>query len=279
MPQKRPWRARHAALSWGVANNRPVPKTLTATGWLRAMEPGKESGGSEPHLFATDDGSYMVKTCNNPQLPGAPRLLVNELVGGLCLDWLEVKHPECAVIDVPSEVIQDSPGAKFSNGTPVGAGKGFGSKHWQSDPGGTVGVELLVKTAVAGTMAFDTWIRPGDSRQYRVRKSTDNPGKYDFIPVDQGHSIGPAWTADSLNGDRAIALAPPVAPVVAADVTVFIDRLRQFKEDDGKHIVSQVPPDWLAEADREALIGYLVVRAGAAADALAGQYPTGEPVP
>ncbi len=243
------------------------------------MEPGKEAGGSEPHLFATTDGSYMVKACNNPQLPGAPRLLVNELIGGLCLDWLDVRHPECAVIDVPAEVVQDSPGAKFSNGNPVGSGKGFGSEHWQSDPAGTVGVDLLAKAEIAGTVAFDTWIRQGDSRQYRVRKSTENPGKYDFIPVDHGHSIGPAWTAEALNGDHAVAIAAPVAPIEAADIEVFIHRLRQFKEDDAKHIVSQIPIDWLAEADGKALIDYLVARAGAAATALAGQYPTGGPVP
>jgi len=259
-----------------VPDNRPTPKALTATGWVRAMEPGKESGGSEPHQFATDDGSYMAKASNNPQSRGGARILSNELVSGLCLDWLGVSHPEPAVVDVPAEVIEDSPGAKFNDGTRFSSGKAFGSKYWQSDPAGTVGVDLLAnKPDIAGTAAFDTWVRPGDARQYRVRKSSEHQGKYDFIPVDQGHSFGPNWTADGLNADRAIAVAAPVAPVQRADMEPFIKRLREFKEEDAAHIVAQVPDGWLGDAERKALKDYLVARATAAADALAGQYPAG----
>jgi len=236
-----------------------------------------ESGGSEPHLFSTSDGPHMVKANNNPQLRGGTaRILVNELIAGLCLDWLGVKHPEPAIVNVPQPVIEDSPGAKFNDGTRFGAGKSFGSKLWQSDPGGSVGIELLDRDNVAGTMVFDTWVKQGDGRQYRVRKSGDKPKKYDFIPVDHGHFIGPAWTPEQLNADRDVPLPVPVAPVSGVELRPFIERLRQFSEKDAKHIVSQIPQEWLDEAARVALTTYLVERATKAADALAAKCATGE---
>src|ERR1700722_3242359 len=96
---------------------RPMEKTaavrqLEAVGWLRALTPNVEQGGSEPHLFETPGGPFLAKVSNNPQ---GPRVLPNELVGGLCLDWLGVTHPHIAVINVPQSVIDDSPGAKFKS--------------------------------------------------------------------------------------------------------------------------------------------------------------------
>ena len=44
----------------------PRAQRLVARAWIRKMANG-ESGGSQPHLFSTDDGEYMVKVLNNPQ--------------------------------------------------------------------------------------------------------------------------------------------------------------------------------------------------------------------
>src|SRR5216684_3387259 len=105
------------------------------------MTPGAEGGGSQPHLFETTAGQFMVKVANNPQ--GA-RVLVNELIAGLCLDWLGVHHPRPEVVDVPEDVIDDSPGARFNDGTVLAAGLAFGSEYWQSDAQGTIPVDQLV---------------------------------------------------------------------------------------------------------------------------------------
>ncbi len=260
-----------------MANDKPAPKNLDATGWVRAMEPAAgEAGGSEPHLFSTSDGPYMVKATNNPQIAGSSRMLVNELVAGICMDWLGIKHPSPAVVNVPQSVIDDSPGSKFNNGTRFGSGKAFGSSYCQSDPPGAVGVEQLDKANVAGTMLHDTWLRQGDGRQYRVRKSAENQKVYDFIPVDHGNYIGNSWTSAQLNADRDVPVPAPVAPVTPTDVKPFTDRLRQFKQEDAEHIVSQIPAEWLDEADRKALAAYLTDRAKLAADAVAAKYPTEE---
>lgn len=80
---------------------------------------GNESGGSQPHVFETKEAHYMVKTRNNPQ---GGRVLDNELIGALCLDWLGVLHPPAAVIEVPQAVIDVNPGAVFVGGVIVQRG-------------------------------------------------------------------------------------------------------------------------------------------------------------
>jgi hypothetical protein len=238
------------------------------------MTPDTESGGSQPHLFETSAGQLMVKVSNNPQ---GSRVLVNELVGGACLDWLGVDHPVGRVVQVPQHVIDDSPGAQFNDGPPLAAGLAFGSEYWQSDAQGTVDPKLLVNNDdIAGTMVLDTWIKNHDGRQYRVRAATE-PGKYQFIPLDQGHLFGsPDWTAASLSADRAISVVSPVKPVEAATVRPFVTRLRSFSAADAEAIANEVPDAWATEEERAALCSYLTERAVAAASELENQYPFGD---
>jgi hypothetical protein len=250
----------------------PQAPRYTVRGWVRAMVSGVEGGGSEPHLFEVVEGpAQMVKAQNNPQ---GLRVLANELVGSLCLDWLDVVHPPGAIVDLPPEILNLSPGAVFNNGTPLASGESFGSEHWQSDPQGAVDVALIEnRRDVAGAMALDTWIQPHDARQYRVRASADVPGRYEFIPLDQGHCFGnPEWTAASFADAPAPVLAAPVCPVDAADVQNFAQRLRSFQQRDAERMVDQVPAAWLAAADRSELVSYLTSRAPHAADALEAAY-------
>src|SRR5207245_1338837 len=189
----------------------PTASRLTAIGWIRAMA-GNEGGGSQPHLFETDGGFYIVKTRNNPQ---GERVLANELVGGLCLDWMGIKHPASAVVDIPADVITDSPSARFSDGNQLQNGLAFGSEYWQSDPGGTVDISLIVNRADAGaTLVVDTWLPQHDSRQYRLRASSTIPGRYEYIPVEQGHCFGqPGWTASELAERTDVGIRPCPLPL------------------------------------------------------------------
>ena len=154
------------------------------------MDPGREGGGSEPHQFRGDDERpYMVKASNHPQ---DGRVLTNEVVGGLALDWLGVAHPPCAIVDLPAALLAALPGARYSNGHPLAPGLAFGSEFWPSEPQGTLPVETLVNTAdISGICVFDTWIQNHDGRQFRDPVSATHHGAYEFIPLDQGHSFGP----------------------------------------------------------------------------------------
>ncbi len=72
------------------------------------MEQGRESGGSEPHLFSCSDGvDYLVKVSNNQQ---NGEVLINETVCGLCLDWIGVQHPATATANIRASLLQVTPG-------------------------------------------------------------------------------------------------------------------------------------------------------------------------
>jgi len=107
---------------------------------------------------------------------------------------------------LPKAVIDDGPGARFPDGTPLADGLAFGSEYWQSDPRNVVPQdELAKKPDVAETVVADTWLRPFNGRQSRVNQSQANPAKYEYLPVDLGHTMGsPDWTAESLSADRAV---------------------------------------------------------------------------
>jgi hypothetical protein len=207
--------------------DKPTASRIDATSWVREMDQSKETGGSQPHLFETTDVPHMVKTLNNPQGPHVP---VNELVGSLCLAWLDVIHPPGAIVDIADDLLQVSSGAKFHDGTRLAAGPAFGSAYWQSDPESAVDASTLRNVRdIAGTAAYDTWVRNHDGRQYRVRAANDEPGKYDYIPVDQGHSFGaPAWTREALEGDRSVTMPPTPVSLAGSVVAPFVERLRQF---------------------------------------------------
>lgn len=249
----------------------PRAVTTVARAWVRAMN-ASESGGSQPHVFDTPEGAFLVKASNNPQ---GLRVLPNELVAGLCLDWLGVEHPRPGTIDLPAPLLHASPGAVFTDGTPLAPGEAFGSELWQSDPGGTVDVGLIENTSdVAGALALDTWLQQFDGRQYRVRASTTTPGRYEYIPVDHGYAIGgPNWDPASLAAAPDPIVPSAIIPLDPSDVTPYADRLSSFSHDDAERIVEQVPVGWLDKAERDALVPYLVARATKASAALQAAYP------
>jgi len=195
-------------------------------------------------------------------------------LGGLCLDWLGVTHPESAVVNVPASLIANSPGAVFRSGQALADGLAFGSAFTQSDPQGTVDAALIDNQRdVAGTLVYDTWVPNADSRQFRVRRSDEDTRRYDFIPIDQGHSFGHNWTVESLDSFPAEPTPPdPVVSIGASDAAAYVLRLREFSPDDAASLLEQVPPEWASREERLALSGFLVRRAAPAADAVESKF-------
>jgi len=56
----------------------PNARQLNARGWIKPVG----NGGSQPHMFDTEEGEYVVKARNNRQQ--SIQVLANELAGGLC---------------------------------------------------------------------------------------------------------------------------------------------------------------------------------------------------
>src|SRR5512147_101262 len=98
---------------------------LTVRGVVRKMR-----GGAQSHLLEADDGQfYIVKFQNNPQ---HRRILVNELVASVLLNYLQISTPECALLDVPAEFLEANPAISLTLGSrqiPVRAGWHFGSRY------------------------------------------------------------------------------------------------------------------------------------------------------
>ena len=67
----------------------------------------KMRGGAQSHLLEADDGhAYVVKFRNNPQ---HRRILINELLASVFLDYLRISAPETALLHVSDEFLVANP--------------------------------------------------------------------------------------------------------------------------------------------------------------------------
>ncbi len=131
-------------------------------------------GGANAQLMlADDDRSYVVKFRNNPQ---HQRILVNELVAGVVLDYLGL--PSCAweIVDVPERLIRETPELYLEFGKErraPEAGLHFGSRYpvdpFRQAVYDYVPISLLKVLAnlrsFAGMLAFDKWASNANGRQ------------------------------------------------------------------------------------------------------------------
>ena len=97
---------------------------VVATEHIRKMR-----GGANAHLMrASDDHYYVVKFRNNPQ---HSRILVNELISCVLLEYLELPIPKWDIVEVPEDLIEASPGLTMEAGWTIRkceAGLHFGSR-------------------------------------------------------------------------------------------------------------------------------------------------------
>ncbi len=138
-------------------------------------------GGANAHLLLADDGQYyVVKFSNNPQ---HRRVLVNEAICCVLLDYLGLPAPGWQVVEVPQTLIDLDPALCITQGretAPCAPGLHFGSR-FPVDPTRQAVYdyvpvsmlrELLNRRTFLGMLAFDKWISNANGRQavfYRTR--------------------------------------------------------------------------------------------------------------
>ncbi len=244
----------------------------------------KMRGGAQAHLFACDDGHfYVVKFRNNPQ---HRRILVNEWIASVFLNYLQIATPDIAIVDLSADFLAANPDVHIQLGSrrlEVEPGWHFGSRY-PGDPAKVMVYDfipdlLLEKVAnrneFLGVLVFDKWIGNADARQsifFRARllqRKPPDPGAplpHGFVAhmLDHGYVFdGPHWTfSDSpLQG---LYFRPVVYRQVrsAQDFQPWLDRIVHFPEELVDQAQKQLPPEWLDgdETALEALLEKLMAR-------------------
>ena len=242
---------------------------IHATRLIRKMR-----GGAQAHLLACDDGHfYVVKFRNNPQ---HRRILVNEWIASVFLNYLQISTPDVAIVDLSADFLDANPEVHIQLGSrrlPVEPGWHFGSRY-PGDPAKIMVYDfipdlLLEKVAnrseFLGVLVFDKWIGNADARQsiffrarleQRPRPEPGGPLKHGFVAymLDHGYVFdGPHWTfSDSpLQG---LYFRPIVYRHVRSsdDFQPWLDRIVHFPEELVDHAQKQIPPEWL-EGDEDSL--------------------------
>lgn len=245
----------------------------------------KMRGGAQAHLLECDDGHcYVVKFSNNPQ---HRRILINEHVSSLFLQFLDISVPQTAVVNASREFLAENPEIYLQLGhhrQPVEPGWHFGSCY-PGDPARVTVYDFLPDVLLdkvenrkqfCGVLAFDKWMGNADARQAiffraRLRASlsasvTASPVRMGFVAemMDHGYVFdGPNWSfIDSpLQG---LYFRPHVYRGVRSydDFQPWLDRILHFPEEIVDQTFKQIPAQWLAgeESELERLLMKLLTR-------------------
>jgi hypothetical protein len=236
----------------------------------------KMRGGAQSHLLEADDGHwYVVKFRNNPQ---HRRILVNELLSAVLLDYLKIATPETALIHVSETFLEANPEVHLTLGSrriPVAPGWHFGSRY-PGDPSRTAIYDFLPDALLPkvvnladfrAVLVFDKWVANADGRQsvfYRALVSgggsgderSGASGRPGFVArmIDNGFAFnGPNWDfPDSpLQGLYARRLVYDAVRSLA-DFRPWLDLVEHFPEEVLDRAWKSVPPEWL-EGEEDAL--------------------------
>jgi hypothetical protein len=240
----------------------------------------KMRGGAQAHLLEAADGyAYVVKFLNNPQ---HRRILVNEWISSVFLNYLGIAAPAAAIVRVSQEFLAANPEVHLQLGhhrQEPDPGWHFGSR-FPGNPSLTVVYDFLPDSVLQtienrsdflGALAFDKWMGNADSRQavfFRARLKEWIPGsdahalKMGFVAqmIDHGFVFdGPHWrfTDSAIQG---LYFRPAVYAQVRglADFEPWLTRIVHFPDEVVDQAVKAIPPSWL-EGDEEAF-GVLLAR-------------------
>jgi len=229
-------------------------------------------GGAQSHLLETHGGEfYVVKFQNNPQ---HRRILVNEWVSSVLLDYLQISVPSTALIHITEEFLRENPEVSLSLGTrsiAVQPGWHFGSR-FPGDPARIAVYDFLPDALLsqvnnlfefAAILVFDKWAGNADGRQcvfFRARvqdwsATGTGPSKVGFLAwmIDHGYIFnGPGW--DYINSP--VQGLYPRKTVYAQirsldDFQPWLDRVVHFPEEVIDRAYKQIPPEWIDGEEEE----------------------------
>jgi hypothetical protein len=231
----------------------------------------KLRGGAQAHLIEGADGNYYaVKFVENPQ---HRRILVNELIASVFLEFLEITAPKAAIISVDAGFLEEFPEVGIQLGQtrqPVSVGWHFGSRY-PADPERVAVYDFLPDRLLrslanfahfAGVLAFDKWMGNCDARQSifvraQVRQyvagAQSLEKKFVALMIDHGYLFnGPQWsfTDSPLMG---LYHRPSVYELIRSweDFEPWLSRIENFPESVVEKAFRSVPTAWLKEDSDE----------------------------
>jgi hypothetical protein len=227
-------------------------------------------GGAQAHLLEADDGNwYVVKFRNNPQ---HRRILVNELIASVFLQYLKISSPEAALININESFLDANPKVHLTLGTrtvAVEPGWHFGSR-FPGDPARTAVYDFLPDALLSGVanledfravLVFDKWTGNADGRQsvfYRalVRSASAPEGRAGFVArmIDQGFAFnGPHWTFTESAVQGLYARRVVYEGVCGLEAfQPWLDQIIHFPEEVIDQALKSIPLEWI-EGDEDDL--------------------------
>lgn len=229
-------------------------------------------GGANAHLLlASDHRYYVVKFRNNPQ---HPRILVNELICSILLNYLQLPVPKWEVIEVPPELVEATPALAMEVGPALRRcepGLHFGS-CFPVDPARRAVYDYvplsLLRLVInvdcfCGMVAFDKWVSNANGRQAVFFRDRAKP----WLPSGGGSAQGRvsprslvfvanmidhgfAFNAQNWNfadtPERGLYTRREVYEKVRGydDFEPWLDRIRNCSEDVFDDAYKKVPPQW-----------------------------------
>jgi len=238
---------------------------LTAVRHVRKMR-----GGAQAHLLEADDGHwYVVKFRNNPQ---HRRVLVNEALSAILLDYLQISAPRTALIQVTRGFLEANPECCLQLGTrqiEVEPGWQFGSQFpgdpsrlavYDFLPDGLLG-KVVNLSDFRAVLVFDKWTANADGRQcvfYRamVRHGDTGSGQPGFVArmIDHGYTFnGPNWDFPESPLQGLYARRAVYDSVRGLDdFQPWLDQVIHFPEEVIDRAWKSIPPEWV-EGEEEHL--------------------------
>jgi hypothetical protein len=236
---------------------------LTAVRHIRKMR-----GGAQSSLLEADDGhAYVVKFRNNPQ---HRRILINELLASVLLDYLKISAPEIALMRVDAAFLAANPDVHLTLGArriEVEPGWHFGSRY-PGDPTRVAVYDFLPDALLTGVvnledflgiLVFDKWAGNADGRQsifYRANVKIAGETRAGFVArmIDHGFAFnGPHWDFPESPLQGLYARRIVYESVRSLDAfQPWLDTLRHLPEEVMDQAWKRVPPDWL-DGEEDAL--------------------------
>jgi hypothetical protein len=238
----------------------------------------KMRGGAQAHLLECDDGHYyVVKFRNNPQ---HRRILVNEWVSSVFVDYLQIASPPVAMVNLSRDFLEANPEVHIQLGsqhTPAEEGWHFGSRY-PGDPARVAVYDFLPDVLLGkvensrdflGIFAFDKWMANADSRQAiffrarlrehlnrRVSDDASERRRTGFIVsmMDHGYVFdGPHWNFQD-SPLQGLYHRNGVYEQVRSfdDFQPWLDRIVNFPPEIVDDALKQIPPSWV-QGDEPAL--------------------------